>query len=225
MPPPSSSCSTLLALAKTLQEKVKIVKEIKDRYVIEGKDDLLKDFEIAMKEAKSAKIVYKTETDRIITYRGKQARSIEVTFLEAMDNELTNAVGFDVDSKGKISLINVSSDEAPPQTLLTALRFIPFMRGLKGLNCSNNTLTSLPELPDGLVWLYCSNNTLTSLPELPDGLKELDCSNNPELAIIPELKDSLTYIDIRGTKAAKDDDVKKRLDEFKKKHQGVNTEY
>ncbi|MEK7665824.1 MAG: hypothetical protein AAB337_03025, partial [Patescibacteria group bacterium] len=71
----------------------------------------------------------------------------------------------------------------------------------------------------------CFNNSLTSLPELPDGLKWLDCSNNPELAIIPELKDSLTYIDIRGTKAAEDDDVKKRLDEFRMKHQGAKVYY
>lgn len=34
------------------------------------------------------------------------------------------------------------------------------------LDCSNNKLTKLPELPDTLIELYCQNNLLTELPHL-----------------------------------------------------------
>jgi Leucine-rich repeat (LRR) protein len=47
------------------------------------------------------------------------------------------------------------------------------------LDCYNNQLTSLPELPDGLKRLSCYNNKLTSLPELPAGLQWLNCFHNP----------------------------------------------
>jgi Leucine-rich repeat (LRR) protein len=49
------------------------------------------------------------------------------------------------------------------------------------LNCSNNQLTSLPELPFNLKILECNNNQLTSLPELPSTLEYLNCENNPQL--------------------------------------------
>ena len=48
---------------------------------------------------------------------------------------------------------------------------------LELLDCFDNRLISLPELPEGLGWLDCTNNQLTSL-ELPAGLLSLDCSQN-----------------------------------------------
>ena len=69
----------------------------------------------------------------------------------------------------------------------------------KGLDFSNQDLTSLPELSDSLEKLYCNDNKLTSLPELPDSLKELYCHNN-ELTSLPELPDSLEYLDCDGNK-------------------------
>ena len=46
------------------------------------------------------------------------------------------------------------------------------------LNCWNNQLTSLPELPKSLEYLYCDHNQLTSLPVLPKSLKRLYCRDN-----------------------------------------------
>ena len=53
------------------------------------------------------------------------------------------------------------------------------MNNLTYLNCHNNQLTDLPELPKTLTYLYCSENELTKLPELPKTLNRLNCSDNP----------------------------------------------
>ena len=61
---------------------------------------------------------------------------------------------------------------------------------LQELYCSDNQLTSLPELPPSLQELYCYGNQLTSLPELPPSLQKLDCSDN-QLTSLPELSPCL----------------------------------
>ena len=59
---------------------------------------------------------------------------------------------------------------------------------LQYLDCSNNNLTELPELPQSIVILDCENNKLTSLPkELPKSLKKLHCQYN-----------KLPYTDLNG---------------------------
>ena len=55
---------------------------------------------------------------------------------------------------------------------------------LKFLYCSNNQLTSLPDLPSHLQELICYNNQLTSLPDLPNSLRKLYCSEN-QLTSLP----------------------------------------
>jgi len=62
-----------------------------------------------------------------------------------------------------------------------------------GLDCSNNNLTNLPELPESLTHLYCYNNNLTSLPKLPKSLIKLWCFNNNSTSL-PELPKSLTHL-------------------------------
>jgi hypothetical protein len=66
----------------------------------------------------------------------------------------------------------------PPQLMVT------------WLNCSNNQLTALPELPASLTVLYCYYNQLAVLPELPDNLTKLFCGNN-QLTALPVLPASL----------------------------------
>jgi Leucine-rich repeat (LRR) protein len=61
------------------------------------------------------------------------------------------------------------------------------------LNCSDNQITALPELPASLTALYCWSNQLTALPELPDSLTLLTCSSN-QLTALPELTASLTEL-------------------------------
>ncbi|MEO1655248.1 MAG: T9SS type A sorting domain-containing protein, partial [Bacteroidota bacterium] len=52
------------------------------------------------------------------------------------------------------------------------------------LNCSINSLSSLPALPSSLVQLDCSSNNLSSIPTLPLTLTNLICNNN-ELSTLP----------------------------------------
>ena len=61
------------------------------------------------------------------------------------------------------------------------------------INCNNNQLKELPELPNSLQELICYNNQITSLPILPDSLEELDCRNN-QIISLPELPDSLEHL-------------------------------
>jgi Leucine-rich repeat (LRR) protein len=75
---------------------------------------------------------------------------------------------------------------------LTSLPELPVT--LTRLSCSDNQLTSLPDLPDTLETLYCRYNQLTSLPELPATLKKLYCDFN-QLTSLPELPVTLTVLD------------------------------
>ena len=61
------------------------------------------------------------------------------------------------------------------------------LRRCKVLYCSNNQLTSLPELP-ACRQLYCYDNELTSLPELP-ACRMLSCSDNKTISL-PKLHPS-----------------------------------
>ena len=64
---------------------------------------------------------------------------------------------------------------------------------LTHLNCSDNNLIELPELPSELVKLSCCYNKLTYLPMLPQKLKALDCSCN-NLIDLPELPQNLEIL-------------------------------
>ena len=70
---------------------------------------------------------------------------------------------------------------------------------LKFLYCSNNQLTSLPDLPSHLQELICSYNQLTSLPDLPNSLQILVCSGN-QLISLPDLPNSLKKLSFNNNK-------------------------
>ncbi len=71
------------------------------------------------------------------------------------------------------------------------------------INCQNNNLTSLPELPPLLEEIWCDHNKLTSLPEvLPEMLTHLYCGSN-ELTSLPEFSKRLKIIDCRNNKIEK----------------------
>ena len=59
--------------------------------------------------------------------------------------------------------------------------------------CSNNKLTSLPNLNENLQILYCHDNQLTSLPTLNKNLQILCCWNN-KLTSLPNLNDKLKIL-------------------------------
>jgi len=87
--------------------------------------------------------------------------------------------------------INVSS------LSIANLSGIQYFSSLTYLKCNNNSLTSLPTLPNSLVELDCESNSLTSLPALPNSLQTLKCYSN-SLTSLPTLPNSLAYLDCSG---------------------------
>jgi len=61
------------------------------------------------------------------------------------------------------------------------------------IDCSNNPLNILPNLPHRLYTLICDNTRLTRLPPLPSTLQRLICRNNP-LKCLPDLPEGLIEI-------------------------------
>jgi Leucine-rich repeat (LRR) protein len=71
---------------------------------------------------------------------------------------------------------------------------IQYFTSLTYLNCGDNSLTSIPTLPNSITYLNCFNNThITSLPTLPSSLTYLDCSDNflTSLPLLPSSLDTL----------------------------------
>ena len=81
-------------------------------------------------------------------------------------DEILDSYKFDIDS---IELFNEGLSKLPDLT-----RFIK----LKTLDCYNNQLTELNNLPESLTELYCGSNRLTTLNNLPNTLTKLYCMNN-----------------------------------------------
>jgi hypothetical protein len=77
---------------------------------------------------------------------------------------------------------------------ISNLTGISYFVSLKRLDCSYNLLTSLPSLPNSLIYLWCSGNQLTSLPSLPSSLTYLNCYYN-QLTSLPSLPSSLTVLE------------------------------
>ncbi|WP_035609939.1 NEL-type E3 ubiquitin ligase domain-containing protein, partial [Edwardsiella ictaluri] len=61
------------------------------------------------------------------------------------------------------------------------------------------SLTSLQQLPDGLLRLDVSGVPLADLPQLPSGLQELDVSNTSLSSLPPQLPDGLQALDVSNT--------------------------
>ena len=61
--------------------------------------------------------------------------------------------------------------------------------------CQKNRLVKLPDLPKKLRLIRCDDNKLKLLPGLPESLKTLYCQHN-KISICPEFSSNLTEIDI-----------------------------
>jgi len=70
---------------------------------------------------------------------------------------------------------------------------VQYFTSLQTLFCNNNSLTTLPTIPNSLQELYCNNNSLTTLPTLPNSLKTIECAANA-LTNLPTLPNSLKTI-------------------------------
>lgn len=81
---------------------------------------------------------------------------------------------------------------------------------LKSFNCSNCDIDNLGNgiLPKTIKVFICSDNKLSVLPNLPEGLEQLNCSNN-NLKYLPVLPESLIFLDCRGNNLLNIEDILK----------------
>lgn len=112
---------------------------------------------------------------------------VNLTVLNVNDKNISDLTG--VQYFDKLGMLYCSNN------LLTSLPNLPST--LFQLSCSKNQIVSLPELPSSLKFLFCENNKLTTLPELPLLLEEIDCANN-EITELPSLPSSLIYLDCKN---------------------------
>lgn len=66
------------------------------------------------------------------------------------------------------------------------LHNLPNLPNLISLRCYSNNLDTLPRLPDSLQELYCGRNKLDKIPKLPEGILHFNCSYN-NLTKLPNL--------------------------------------
>ena len=79
---------------------------------------------------------------------------------------------------------------------LAAIPALPAI--LDSLNCTgNHFITSLPSLPDSLIYLSCIDNQIVNLPVLPQKLFNLQCGYN-QLQFLPVLPSSLSILGCDG---------------------------
>ncbi len=71
---------------------------------------------------------------------------------------------------------------------------ITYFKSLKSLDCSyNNSLTTLPTLPNSITYINCQHDSLTSITNLPTSLYNLYCPEN-FLTTLPTLPNSLSIV-------------------------------
>ena len=76
---------------------------------------------------------------------------------------------------------------------LTQLPDLSLYTNLKNLNCSQNQITSMDNLPQAITKLECYNNQITSLDNLPHTIICLDCSYN-QITSLDNLPHTITYL-------------------------------
>jgi Leucine-rich repeat (LRR) protein len=87
----------------------------------------------------------------------------------------------------------------PGEQLYNLDNYLPLSNDLKILDCSNNYIKKLPELPDTLTNLSCSNNFLQEFPKLPNGLTELYIKHNEDIKKIYKLPVNLEILNCAYT--------------------------
>ena len=76
---------------------------------------------------------------------------------------------------------------------ISDLTGVQYFTSMDHFMCSNNNLTSLPNLPNSMTSFYCSYNNLTNLPNLPNSLITFWCDHN-QLNSLPTLPSTLNTL-------------------------------
>jgi Leucine-rich repeat (LRR) protein len=110
----------------------------------------------------------------------------ETGLLDIINNNLPDLSCINFDDYPNIKILNCNNNK------LISLDNLPI--SLKNLYCNNNQLTSLDNLPINIKILDCANNQITSLNNLPINLKELYCWNN-QIKLLDNLPINLKKLD------------------------------
>lgn len=79
---------------------------------------------------------------------------------------------------------------------IKSLEGLHYFTNLQSIDCSNNLLTSIDNLPNNIKILDCSNNKLTQIISLPKMISSLTCYGNPQLFCLPPIPFATTSINI-----------------------------
>ena len=107
-----------------------------------------------------------------------------------------------IDTSNNLTLAAQSVRTITLSNNITDLTGISGFSSLSALNCADNNLTSLPNLPANLRTLHCSNNKLAALPTLPSTLATLYCRSN-QLLSLPTLPPNLLLLECSNNKLSK----------------------
>jgi hypothetical protein len=108
--------------------------------------------------------------------------------------DLVQTDGTDTITLTGSALAEITNINVGEMNVVSAIDGLVFCTSLTYLECTANTLTTLPTLPVSLTELYCGTNNLIALPTLPASLTVLDCYEN-SLTELSTLPDGLTYLD------------------------------
>lgn len=96
-------------------------------------------------------------------------------FMTSGGNFFVDSDHADIQAEDSLELSNLN---------ISSVEGLQAFENLSFLNCSHNSITSLPDLPLSLEYLYCGYNQLASIPELPPSFLRLGCESN-QLVTLP----------------------------------------
>jgi N-acetylneuraminic acid mutarotase len=82
-------------------------------------------------------------------------------------------------------------------TGITDIFGIQYLPNLYYINCSNNQITYLPQLPSSLNGLYIGNNQISFWPNIPSQVTQLKIDNNP-INSIGSIPSTIVNLDVSG---------------------------
>ncbi len=100
-----------------------------------------------------------------------------------------NGNQLDTSCPALLSTINLFCYAVP----IRDLTGVQYFKNLNELDCSNDSLYSIPALPANLTFLNCEYNNLSNLPPLPATLRDLYCDNN-RITSLPALPQGVHYL-------------------------------
>jgi Leucine-rich repeat (LRR) protein len=118
---------------------------------------------------------------------------------------------FDIGNPIPVTMEQITGNNPPMFVSLIVKNHIPKLENLNAflingqlppnlidLDCRNNSISSLPPLPEGMEYLSCDDNLITNLISLPPSLQYLYCNNNQLTSLPKVLPEDLVILSCNG---------------------------